>query len=258
MLRGDEPHTPSAPKQRALIALLLLHTNQLVPTDRIIDELWRSRPPRSAVAALQMYVSAVRRALTPGNTGLPRDPRRHPVLETRSNGYLIRVVSGQLDLDRFRSLSALGRAHLATGDCVRAGELFRDALAQWRGPALADLGGSLAHYADALEEERLSVLQQRIGADLCRGRWLEVVGELTELCARYPLREGFHHQLMTAQCLDGRRVDALRAYARAYRTMAEEAGVEPGPALRAAHAAILRGGTPVDAAHAGCVQPARA
>ncbi|MFJ8582541.1 BTAD domain-containing putative transcriptional regulator [Micromonospora sp. NPDC093277] len=240
--RDGEPCTPTAPLQRKLLALLLLHGNELIPVTRIIDALWGHRPPRSALAALQMYVSAVRRVLSPG-ARVRGGTRQHPVLRTQPSGYVIRVEPGQLDLHRFRSLSADGRRRVAEGRCAEAGESFRQALAMWRGPALADLSRSdlMERYAVPLEAERLALLQERIGADLCQGRSLELVGELGELSARYPLRESFHQQLMLALYLSGGRAEALQVYQRAHRIMVDEAGVEPGPGLRALQQMILDG-----------------
>jgi SARP family transcriptional regulator, regulator of embCAB operon len=255
VFHGGENHTPNALKQRALLALLLLHANQVLPTERIIDELWGDRPPRSAMAAMQTYVTAVRRVLVA--PGLRCDPRQHPLLETRAKSYVLHVAPGRLDLDTFRRLAATGRGHLLNGECAHSGEVFRMALEQWRGPAIADLvgTGTLEHYATALEEERMSVLQQRIAVDLCRRRELEVIGPLTELCARYPWREGFLYQLMTAQYLAGRQVEALRTYQVARRNMVTEAGVEPGPALRRMHQAILQGWTPTEGTHLCVLEP---
>lgn len=244
VFRDGEPCAPTAPLQRALLALLLLHGNELLPVHRIIDALWGHRPPRSALAALQMYVSAVRRILTPLAIGAGGgDSRRHPVLRTQACGYLIRVKPGQLDLHRFRSLATEGRGQLATGRCAEAGELFRQALDIWRGPALVDLSRSdtTRRYAVRLETERLALLQERIGAELCQGRGLELVGELEELCARYPLQESFHQQMMLALHLAGRRAEALSVYQRAHRIMVDEAGIEPGSGLRDLQQAILTG-----------------
>ncbi|WP_433687844.1 AfsR/SARP family transcriptional regulator [Micromonospora carbonacea] len=242
VFRDGESCAPTAPLQRALLTLLLLHANEPLPVSRIVDGLWNDRPPRSAVAALQMYISAVRRILTP-NWAESGAGRQHPILLTRPFGYVIRVGNGQLDVHRFRSLAAEGRRQLAEGRCAEGGELFRRALAVWRGPALVDAGRSdaIGRHAVRLETERLALLQERIGVDLCQGRSLELVGELEELCTRYPLRESFHQQRMLALYLSGSRAEALGAYQLARRTMVDEAGIEPGPGLRALQRAILTG-----------------
>jgi DNA-binding SARP family transcriptional activator len=247
-LRGDVQCTPSAPKQRALLALLLLHPNELITTSRVVDELWGCRPPRSAVAALQMYVSAVRRRLSPASRA---DARQHPVLRTLPSGYAIRLEAGQLDLAEFRAPTGCGRAALATRQCALPGEQFSRALSLWRGSALADLSRNsmLDRYAAALEEERLALLVERIGVDLCQGRGAEVVGELEDLCDRFPMRERMHEQLMLALSQAGRRSEALDVYTRARNVMIDEAGIEPGPGLRAVQHALVRGHRPTNNGH---------
>ena len=252
--RAGVPWTPNALKQRSLLTLLLLHANRSVPVGMLVDELWDSRPPRTATATLQMYVSRLRRGLDPGHGRAGRDARGHPLLRTMGSGYLLSVGPGELDLDRFRAMAALGRDLMAAGECVLAAESCRQALALWRGTPLADLGEAClpAHYAVRLEEERLALVHSRIGADICRGRALDVVGELEELCARHPLREAFYEQLMIALAESGRRAEALDAYARARRTVVESTGIEPGPGLRSAQQALLTGARPDNAGHERC------
>ncbi|WP_328474836.1 AfsR/SARP family transcriptional regulator [Streptomyces sp. NBC_00448] len=257
MLRNGLPRTPSALKQRALLALLLLSANAPVPTHRLIEGLWGSRPPQAAAATLQMYVSGLRRALDPEHGAAHRDPRHHPVLRTEANGYRMRVAPGELDLDRFRTLTADGRRHLAEGRCRQAGEALRQALALWRGHPFADLehSGRLGSSAVRLEEERLSALGDSIDVVLCRGRSHEisdVIGELHELCAAHPLRESLHEQLIRALCRVGRRAEALTVYARVRGMMIAELGIEPGPGLRAAQLVALEAREPYGTGHLHC------
>ena len=254
VLRDGQPCTPAARKRRVLLAVLLMSANEPLPAACLIDALWGCRPPRSATATLQMYVSGLRRMLDPGHSVAGRDARRHPLLRTETSGYRLLVRPGELDVDRFGALAAFGRGHLAEGRCAEAGEAFRRALALWRGHLVADLDRSVlpARYTVRLEEERLSLLGQRIGVEMCQGRSAEVIGDLQELCARYPLREAFHEQLVQALCLADRRAEALAAYARARRTMVEDVGIEPGPALRAAQSAALEGRTPSSSGHLRC------
>ncbi|MFJ7153316.1 BTAD domain-containing putative transcriptional regulator [Streptomyces sp. NPDC101118] len=209
--RGGLPCTPTPLKHRALLALLLLHANRPASVHALVDGLWGGRPPRAAVATLQMYVSALRRILDPAHRLGGGDARRHPVLRTSGAGYLMAVAPGELDLDLFRTRAALGRELLAGGDCAAAGAVFRSALALWRGLPLGDLGQACLppHYAVRLSEERLAVLYDRIGADLCAGRAREVAGELRELCARHPSYEGFREQLVLALAGTGHRADVL-------------------------------------------------
>jgi DNA-binding SARP family transcriptional activator len=227
--------------QRTLLSLLLVNRNEFVSTSKIIDELWGRRPPHSAAAAVQMYVSAIRRILLPGRSAPSGGFDRHPVLCTRQAGYSLLVDAEQLDLTRFRTLADRGRAELANGNCARATELFGLALEMWRGPALADVRrtDTLDLYARRLDEERRTLLLERLWQDLRHGRNHLIVGELTDLCAENPLREAFQHQLMLALALSGRRVEALDVYARTYRTMVEEVGIGPGGGMRAAQEALL-------------------
>lgn len=233
--------TPRTTMQRALLALLIYSANELLTARRLIDELWGSKPPASALATLQMYVSAVRRALFPAHNMIGSDPRLHPILRTENSGYIMRLDPVDVDLTHFRILTEIGRSCASKGRYSEASEYFGQALALWRGTALADLShiGMLAHYAFRLNEERITVLQERIRADICLGRTAQVIGELGELCARYPLREPFYEELMLALYRSDRRAEALEVYTRAYQIMVENVGLEPGPSLRAAQNAIL-------------------
>ncbi|MEU3913074.1 MULTISPECIES: AfsR/SARP family transcriptional regulator [Streptomyces] len=249
--------TPSQLKRRALLAILLLHANRMASADMLIEELWDGHPPRSAQATLQMYVSGLRRTLDPGHGRAGGDPRHHPVLRTAGCGYVLHVEPGDLDLDRSRARAALGRDLRTAGDCAAASGAFSAALAMWRGRPLADLGPARlpAYYAVRLEEERLALVQDRIGADICAGRSGEVIAELAELCARHPLREGFHEQLMLALAASGRRAEALDAYARVRRVVVADVGIEPGPGLQAVQRALLGGLRPTGPEHGRCRRP---
>ena len=218
------------PKPRALLAVLLLHPNEVVPADRLIDELWGEDSPEDAAAALRVNVSRLRKAL-------PQD-----VLTTRSPGYVIRVEPDELDLHRFERLVDEGRSLLARGLATDASERLRDALSLWRGPALADFAyESFAQAAIArLEEIRLAAVELRIDADLALGRHDELVGELEALVAEHPLRERLRSYLMTALYRSGRQAEALDAYQDARRALVDELGIEPSPALQELERAILR------------------
>jgi DNA-binding SARP family transcriptional activator len=226
VLDGDRPLALGGPKQRALLAVLLLHANDVVAVERLVDELWGESPPATVAKSVQVYVSRLRREL-----GEDR-------LRTRAPGYTLRVEPGELDAARFEALAA----EAAAARPERAGELLRAALGLWRGPALADLAYEpFAQAAVArLEEQRLGVLEQRIDADLEAGRAAELVGELEALIREHPLREGLRGRLMLALYRSSRQADALAAFADARRTLDEELGLEPGPELRALQAAILR------------------
>ena len=217
-------------KPRALLAVLLLHPNEVVSADRLIDELWGEDSPERAAAALRVNVSRLRKALS------------QDVLATRSPGYVIRVEPEELDLHRFERLVDEGRSLLARGLPADASERLREALSLWRGPALADFAyESFAQTAIArLEEIRLAAVELRIDADLALGRHDELVGELEALVAEHPLRERLRSYLMTALYRSGRQAEALDAYQDARRALVDELGIEPSTALQELERAILR------------------
>jgi DNA-binding SARP family transcriptional activator len=230
----------SGPKQRALLAVLLLHANEVVPGDRLIDELWGGDSTESAATGLRVNVSRLRKAL-PGD-----------VLVTRSPGYLIRLDPDQLDLRRFERLVDEGRGLLAAGRPADASARLREALSLWRGPALADFAyESFAQAAIArLEDIRVAALELRIEADLALGRDRELIGELQGLTAEHPLRERLREHLMRALYRSGRQADALAAYQQARRVLVEELGIEPSPTLQELERAILRQDPALDAPQA--------
>src|SRR5712691_10612846 len=213
--------------QRALLAMLLLHANEVVSSDRLIDELW-DKPPGSGATALQVRVSQLRKALG----------RAADRVETRPPGYVLRVEPEELDLDRFTRL--LKRSDGA--EPAVAADLLSEALALWRGPPLADLAyESFAQPAiGRMDELRIVALELRIEADLALGRHAELVGELEALVARYPLRERLRGQLMLALYRSGRQAEALEAYRAARDTLVEELGIEPSTAVQELERAILR------------------
>src|SRR5262249_43188624 len=212
---GGQPVALGGPKQRALLAILLLHANESVSRDRLIDGIWGEQPPDNPGQALDTYVSRMRKAL-----GSDR-------IERRGAGYAARVEPGELDVERFETLANAGR--------------FAEALAIWRGPALGDLVYEPFAQPDAarLEERRLGVLEERIEADLEAGAGGELVPELAPLVRDHPLRERLLAQLMLALYRAGRHTAALEAYRRTRRTLAEELGLEPGPQLRELERRIL-------------------
>ena len=217
-------------KPRALLAVLLLRANEVVPADRLIDELWGQDLPDRAAAALRVNVSRLRKAL-PQN-----------VLTTRAPGYLIRVERDALDLHRFERLVDEGRSFLARGLAGDASQRLSEALSLWRGPALADFAyESFAQTAIArLDEIRLAALELRIDADLALGRHDELVGEVEALVAEHPLRERLRGCLMTALYRSGRQAEALDAYQDARRALVDGLGIDPSIALQDLERAILR------------------
>ncbi|MFI7062330.1 BTAD domain-containing putative transcriptional regulator [Kribbella sp. NPDC050124] len=222
------------PKQRGLLAMLLVHLNQPVSAGRLAEALWGSAPPAGAEVTLRTHVSHVRRRLASvGADG---------VLVTRPSGYSLVVDPEQVDAYHFEQLAGLGQEALGLGEPERAAELLREALDWWRGPVLRDLGHPLFAEAETarLEGLRLDALEARISADLALGRY-DVIPELERLVVEHPFRERFHGQLMLALYRAGRQADALAAYASARERLADELGLDPGPALTALETAILQG-----------------
>jgi predicted ATPase/DNA-binding SARP family transcriptional activator len=218
-------------RQRALLAILLIHANEPVSADELIDELWGEDAPASPRKGLQVQVSRLRKALEEGSARLVTQP----------NGYLLQVESGELDVDRCERLAQDGREALSTEDPRRAADCLREALAVWRGPALAEFGFQSFAQGEIgrIEELRLALLEDRIDADLACGRHTEVVGELEALVAEHPLRERLRRQLVLALYRGGRQAEALEAYRAARGTLDEELGLAPTPALRELEQAIL-------------------
>jgi DNA-binding SARP family transcriptional activator len=210
------PIAVQAEKPRALLAVLLLNRNRVVSTSELIDQLWGDDPPETAGSALQVYVSQLRKAL-----GADR-------VETRPRGYSLRIEDGELDLDRFEALVAERR--------------YKEALALWRGPALAEFRSeaALRQAGERLDDARLDAIELRIDSDLARGRHVRLIPELEELVEREPFRERFRAQLMLALYRSGRQADALEVYRRMRETFVEELGLDPSPELQELEAAILR------------------
>ena len=209
--------------------MLALEPGRVVSVDRLVEALWPGEPPETAAHAVQVYVSQLRKALG-------------PVIATRAPGYELELAPDRVDVHRFVRLTQEGRAALEGGDPAAAEGALREALALWRGPALADfLYEPFAQTEIArLEELRTVALEERIEADLALGRHAELVSELEALVAAQPLRERPRAQLMLALYRSGRQADALAAYRAARETLVEELGIDPGPELRELEAAILR------------------
>ena len=224
---GDEGSlTLGGIKQRSLLAMLLLHANQVVSTDRLIDALWGASPPFTCGKSIQVYVSRLRKAIG--------DNR----LVTHAPGYVLYVDPAELDLARFEQLVA--EARRASPETA-SGKLS-EALALWRGPPLGDLAYEQFAQAEIarLEEMRLGAVELRLESDLALGRHAELVAELETLVARHPLRERFRYQLMLALYRSERQAEALEAYRQARQELSDELGLEPSESLKQLEAAILR------------------
>jgi predicted ATPase/DNA-binding SARP family transcriptional activator len=223
------PISAKGHKPRALLGLLLLHRNQPVAPEQLIDDLWGDDAPATAANTLQVYVSQVRKIV-------------FDRLKTEGGSYRLRVEADELDADLFERLAGDGATALGRKSYGEAAELLAEALALWRGPALADLRydafaqGEIAR----LEELRLAAVEDRIEADLGLGRHDQLVGELESLVSDHPTRERLRGLQMLALYRAGRQADALEAYRQAREALLEELGLEPGPELKELEQAILR------------------
>jgi DNA-binding SARP family transcriptional activator len=216
-------------KPRALLAVLALDLGRVVSVDRLVEALWPGDPPDSAGHAVQVYVSQLRKALG-------------PVIATRPPGYVLELERESVDLHVFSRLADEARDALQAGSPETAEASLRDALALWRGPALADFAYEpfAQNEIARLEELRTAVLEERIETDLALGRHVELVWELEAVVQAHPLRERPRGQLMLALYRSGRQADALAAYRAARETLLDELGLDPGPELKELEAAILR------------------
>ncbi|MGI5488756.1 BTAD domain-containing putative transcriptional regulator [Microtetraspora malaysiensis] len=214
---------------RALLAALALEPGRIVTRARLVDWIWGQRPPADEVNALQALVSRLRRVLPDG------------VIEADSGGYRLAVAPDAVDVGRFEHLVGQGRA----AEPAARADLLRSALALWRGTAMADIALQGSDAFDAavarLDELYVAALGDRVDADIRLGRGSELVSELTELVATYPLREGFVAALMRALAEAGRGTEALTVYQRTRERLAEELGADPSAELSALHTALLRG-----------------
>jgi DNA-binding SARP family transcriptional activator len=221
----DRPVELGTGRQRKLLAILLLRANEVVSTDRLIDEVWDGRPPPTAAKALQGHVSQLRKLLG------------QQTLVTQPPGYLLRVAPEQVDVLRAERLIRAAE----DAQPAEATTLLRDALQLWRGPPMADFASDdfARNEAARLEELQLTALEKRIEADLALGRHVEVVGELEALVRAHPLRERLRGQLILALYRSGRQAEALDAYQAARKTLVEELGLEPSEELQQLQRAIL-------------------
>ncbi|GGZ79340.1 SARP family transcriptional regulator [Streptomyces echinoruber] len=224
--------TPTAPKQRRVLALLSARANQLILTEEFHRELWGGRPPRTAAATLHTYVGQLRRAMARALTVAPHVVSER-LLITQPGGYLLRVDPDGHDFTRYHQLLEKADEARRAQQAEEAVLHYRAALGLWRGPALADIvcGPVLRVWADCADESRLNTTEKLIELELQLGNPLEVLSELRELAARHPLHENLHGQLMVALSQAGRRNEALEAYHSLRRRIVGELGLEPSARL---------------------------
>lgn len=242
-VRDDgQPLTLGKPQPRALLAVLLVHANQVVSADRLIDHLWGDQPPTTARGLLHGCVAQLRRHLHTDN-----EPHWRPLL-TRPPGYLLQVHPGELDADQFEELAATAdrtAAQNSTQALEQAAALLSEALSLWRGPALDDIPLDVCRAEAArLEERRLVILEQHIEIELRLGRYASLVADLHTHVRAHPLREQLWAQLMLALHGTGRQAEALAAYQQVRQILVTQLGVEPGTTLQQLQHAILTGADP--------------
>jgi YVTN family beta-propeller protein len=228
-------------KQRALLAVLLLHANEVVSRDVLIEDLWGERGSTHSVHSLEVQVSRLRKILRAGDEN---------ALVTRPTGYQLKVGANELDLTCFERLLEEGRSALSSDQPEQAAKTLTEALNLWRGRAFEDVAyESFAQVEiERLEERRLAALEERIEADLTLGWHEELVAELEALARQHPMRERLRGQLMLSLYRSGRQAEALSAYQDTRRELVKELGIEPGHALRQLEQAILRQDPELEAA----------
>ncbi|MFD7033211.1 BTAD domain-containing putative transcriptional regulator [Streptomyces sp. NPDC098789] len=242
---------PTARKPRQILTLLALYPGRVMPVPTLMEEIWGTDLPQSALTTLQTYILQLRRRL--GTAMGPGGPGAEPggldgagggakdILATRHGGYLLQIPPECLDVFEYETLVAGGHASFEAGDDEGAAAQLRKALALWQGPALVDVrvGPILEIEVMRLEESRLVTMERRIDVDLRLGRHGELLAELAEMIARHPQHEGLHSQAMVALYRSGRQARALDVYRRLRTRLIEDLGVEPSPQLQRLHQAML-------------------
>jgi DNA-binding SARP family transcriptional activator len=230
VLDAGRPLALGRPKQRAVLAILLLDAGRVVSLDRLVEEVWGRRSPPQALASVQAYVSHLRRLLEPQRApGAPAS-----VIVNQAPGYRIVVGPEDLDAARFETLAQAGHDLLQQDEAARAAETLEEALRLWRGPVLADFGDAPFVQAERarLDDLRLTAVEGRLSADLALGRHARIAAELEQLSAEHPFRERLQGLRMAALYRCGRQAEALQSYQRFSRQLREELGLDPGQPLR--------------------------
>jgi SARP family transcriptional regulator, regulator of embCAB operon len=229
------PMSLGTPKQRAVLAMLVINRNRPVGVDSLITAVWEELAPAGARASLHTYVSNLRKLLSPGSTS-------PDVLVNAPPGYRLDVAEKDCDLGRFTIEKSAGMHEAAAGRFEQASRHLSAALAEWRGPVLEDLRDLrfVQAFAAALGEEKMVAHAAWAEAEIACGRAYAAIGELDRLVAEHPYREPLWAQLITAYYLSDRQSDALEAYHRLKNTLSADLGVDPGPTLRSLHERILR------------------
>ncbi|WET76803.1 AfsR/SARP family transcriptional regulator [Amycolatopsis sp. QT-25] len=231
---GERGGIPSAPKQRQVLAMLLLNANKVTYVGDLSDELWGGRPPASMHTTLQTYVYQLRRRL--------EGPSRRTTIVTRPLGYMLNVPDGSIDVVEFQTKIEQAARCLEAEPEVAA-DLLESALRLWRGPALADVvcGTVLTGYVTQLDELKICATELLIEARMSTGHYRELVAELKRLVHMHPFHENFHAQLVRALSMSGRRQEAITAYRAVRSLLRSELGIDPSPCLDDALQLALHG-----------------
>lgn len=237
---GEKDATPSAQKQRQVLATLLVNHPQVVPVSSLFEELWEGDPPRSALTTVQTYVLGIRKRLAEKLHIKPEDVAAD-LLQTRSKGYFFNAQSCVFDLHQYRGLVEAGKEALQRGDDRGGVRLLRAADDLWRGPVLVDVvrGLPLEVEAAQLEQSRLLILELRVEAELRLGLHREVCADLAGLVMRYPYHERLHAYFMFSLCRAGWRARALEVFHKLRNSMIDELGLEPCAKVQQLHRHIL-------------------
>jgi DNA-binding SARP family transcriptional activator len=224
------------PKQRAVLAMLLINRNRPVATESLIEAAWEQFPPPDPRASLHSYVSNLRKLLA----GVGLDART--ALVSAPPGYRLSVLENACDIGRFALGKNAGVQAAAAGKFEQASQHLSAALSEWRGPVLEDLRDFqfVEAFATALTEDRMLAHTALAEAEIACGRSYAVIGELESLTAEHPYREPLWSQLITAYYLSERQSDALEVYRRLKTTLADDLGIDPGPTVRALYERVLR------------------
>ena len=236
---NGESVVPTARKPRQVLALLALSPGRVTPVPTLMEEIWGTEPPQSAMTTLQTYIMQLRRCLS---RALGRDTHAaKDTLATGHGGYLLNIPTHSVDVYTYEELVTQGQQAFEKGNDDEASRCFRQALALWQGPAMVDVqtGPVLGIQVMRLQESRLMTIERRIDVDLRLGRHAELTAELTDLIARHPRHEGLHAQAMVAMYRSGRQATALDIYRKLRTRLTTELGVEPSPQLQRLHQAVL-------------------
>jgi DNA-binding SARP family transcriptional activator/DNA-binding transcriptional ArsR family regulator len=246
--RGSSLITPSAPKLRQVLSLLVLQSNAVTRVDQLVEELWEEKPPPSALTTIQTYIYQLRKLLRLADRETGRAPEAS-VLLSHPGGYILQPRAlTDVDAFLFEQLAERGRAELLADQIPAAADTLRAALGLWRGGVLEGVSTGPLLYAQVarLDERHRTVLGLRIEADLRLGRHQEITGELASLVSAEPTREDFSAKLMLALYRCGRRADALGVYQRIRNTLVEELGLDPAAELQRLHQQMLSGDPKLD------------